>query len=391
MTSPDRPLFIERGIRQEQLDITAQSFWIDNDSPEAKDAREEFTKKEEQRELWAVEGCADARTLTSTKIAIRKVAAASDPAPRLASDKSIGLWIADSHFDSDIFEIGKTPTGCGGLGAKLEIGNNRIQEPGVYRFASEEIADHDPVKQAIVTARNIFALSHGKPVLATLQDHRTFHIYPLAFFQVGDDGEEDVRSAVLGRYLDPKHYDPGIIYANGIPSLKEYNLPENVQAFLRRHRKLAQQMQGLYPDLHELQGVQKPRMVLLTTDRRSARQKFPKLASVPGSMFKITLFTEGSHETVQIGEKETEAALDQLSYPIRDKCLLNYGDPTKPFSNTDKIIIETPNIELSRLIAGKALQETWIKQWLELPERRIILLQTNDGIVNDVEELPKAA
>lgn len=380
------PQFIERGIRQEQLIITPNEIWKDNHSPEAEKAREEFAEKESKRELWAVEGCADARTLTSTKIAIRMVAAASDPALRLVSDKSIGLWIADAHFDSKIFELGTTPTGCGGLGAKLEIGDKKVVEPGVLRYASKEIVDHDPVKQAITTARNISAISQGKPVLATLQDHRTFHIYPLAFFQVVD-GEEIARSAVPGRYLEPKHYNPRVIYKEGIPRLKEDNLPSNVQDFLRRHRRLGQQMQGLYPDLEELQGTQRPRMVLLTTDRRSARQKFPKIASVPGLMFKITLFTEESHQSAQIGEKETQAALDQLSYPIKDNCLPNFGDPTKPFSNTDRIIIETPNMELSKLIANRALQEEWIGRWLALPDRKIILLQTNDGVVNDMDEI----
>lgn len=381
--------YIERGIRQEDIVITAQSLYRDNHSPAAETARLEFEEKEVKGQLNAVEGCSDARTWTSGHISIRNIAGASLPRPELAAHRSIQLWNADSHYDSDKFDPGQAPTGCGGLGAKEKLGDTVVEKPGVLRYASSQIGHPDPILQAIMTAEGIAALSGGKPVLATAQDHLTQKITPVAFFQMVD-GEEISRKAVQRKFLSPKNYDPERIYAEGMPSLNEEHLPDTIRELLEKNRREARELQARYPNSRELLGTQRPRMVLLTTDRRSARGKFPTISSAPGSLFKINLTREKEGDSINITQGDLELALDQLSYPIQH-AVQNSADQSMPFSNTDRLIVETGDLKLSRKIVQAAIREEWMKEWHRLPGRSIILLQTNDGIVNDLDELPVAA
>lgn len=376
---------IERGIRQELLEITGQSLYDDNHTTAADEARDIFDGRARNRTQVARVGCADARTSTSSDISIRNIAGALEPPAELANDLSIEVWSSDSHFDDDTVEIGVTPKGCGGLKAKETLGSSKVVTPGVNRYASEQIVHPDPIIQAIRTAENLAATTH-KPVLATAQGHLSLRIYPLAFFQ-WDESEEISRSAVHRKYLNLENYDPRVIYANGIPKLNESRLPDTIQELLEKDRANARALLAKYPDLRHLNKVQKPRMVLLTTDRRLARIKYPVVASVPGSMFKIHLTREKTSGSVDIGRTDVERGLDQLSYVIQENAVPNHGDPSKPFSSTDILIVETGDLELSRRLARRALREHWMREWKAIPGTNIILLQTNDGIVNAYDEI----
>jgi hypothetical protein len=380
--------FMERGPRQDKLVITPQAMWDANHSQDAIDKRERIDEKERKGELDAVLGCSDARTWTSGDISIRNIAGAVEPPLAIARDRSIRIWNTDAHFDSFRFSPGHTPIGCGGLGAKEGIGNTRIETPGVGRYVSEQVAHTDPLIQAIRTGENTAALS-GKPVLVTAQDHRTLRVIPVALFE-SEDGEERIRSAVPRRYLNPENYDPRIIYANGIPQLREDSLPDSVLELLERNRREAREAISLYPDLVQMLEVQQPRMVWVTSNRRNARATVPGMI-VPGSLFKVSLPFEKEMGTVRYNPRDVDRALvDQISYPI-SHAVQNHGEPNKPFSNTDRLIIETPDMEQSLRLATRALRERQVREWHALEGHEIFVLQTNDGVINDIKELEKAA
>lgn len=383
----EAPRSPDRGLRPEGLTVSADFLWEDNHSAKADENRALFDEKTAKGELLALDGCSDSRLWTPGDVTVRNVAGALAPHPLVVSGKAIRVWNSASHFDGETVEEGVTPRGCGGLATKEALGNRRIETPGVQRYASESIPHKDPLIQAIRTAEAIAAMS-GKPTLATAQDHLTLRVYPLAYF-IFEEGEELSRSAVPRRYLNVDNYDPKIIYANGIPFLKPENVPDVFQELLERNRQQARDTLSRYPDLRDMQKVINPRIILLTTDIRSARVKYPTISSVPGSMFKIHLPREKVGTSVVVSRRNLESAIDQLNYPVPHS-VTNQDDPAKPFHNTDTIIVETGHMPESRRIANRIARIGWGKNWLGLPGRRIVSVQANDGIVNDIEELKVA-
>lgn len=383
----EAPRSIDRGVRREELSINAGNLWTDNHSQRAEENRAIFDEKTAKGELIALDGCSDPRMWTPGDISVRNVAGAMEPPPMVASSKGAKLWNSASHFDGETVTNGTTPRGCGGLATKAALGGKRIETLGIERYASQKIPHPDPIIQAVRTAESIAVMS-GKPTLATAQDHLTLRLFPLAYF-IYQDGEELSRSAIPRRYLHEDNYDPRMIYVDGIPFLKPGNVPDIFHELLERNRQQARDTLALYPDLRDIQKVIDPRIVYITTDIRSARVKLPKYASVPGTMFKIHLAREGAGSSVVVTRTDLEAAIDQLSYPITHS-LGNQDDSSKPFHHTDTLIIETEYMPESRRIAKNILRISWVKDWLKLPGRKVIIVQSNDGIINDIDELTAA-
>src|SRR3989344_9098521 len=326
------PRNIDRDLRRSDLVVTADNLWLDNHSPEANETRAAFDERTARGQLTGLDGCADPRMWTPGDISVRNIAGALVPPSLVVSGKAINIWNSASHFDGETVEEGVMPKGCGGLATKAALGDRHIETPGIQRYASRIILHQDPIIQAIRTAEAIAALS-GKPTLATAQDHLTLRLYPLAYF-IFEDGEELSRSAVPRRYLNVDNYDPKIIYANGIPFLKPENVPDVFQELLDRNRQQARDTLSRYPDLRDMQKVINPRIILLTTEIRSARVKYPTISSVPGSMFKIHLPREKVGSSVVVSRRNLESAIDQLNYPVPHS-ITNQDDPAKPFHNTD--------------------------------------------------------
>lgn len=283
----------------------------------------------------------------------------------------------------DVFNEKGVPEGCGGLNAKKEIGEEK-HEHGVLGYVSEKVRFHDAAMQAVWTALRVANLSE-KPVLAALQDHLDFTIYPVAIFDK-EQRRSDVDSELLEAILRGK-FNPDIYKDGRLPSIKEDSLPDLFTRLLEQNRKEAEKLNIAYADLRKLQKVQKPRMVLLSTDIRAARVKYPVIAGVPGSIFRVHVPREKIEGKPTISPKDFENSLRELEYPIHHS-FENHSDSEKPFSNTDRLLIETPDIDLSVELTRKLIDEDWMRKWLSLPDRRIIAMQAKSGIINphNIEE-----
>lgn len=379
----ERPVIIERGPGQEDLVITAQTLYNDNHSQQAEEARERWSELKLKGKLRGFVRCSDAREkIVGEGVSLGNISAASVPSSRILNDRGLESLTVLSHFDGETVEPGKMPTGCGGLAAKGTIGDTP-QVEGIGKYVSEEIFSEDAVVQSLVTAERIARIADGKPVLAGVQDHLDYTIYPVAYFQ-SERGQ--MRSVNSVRYEDIFKYNPARIFENGVPTIDESFLPQELLEVLEQNAREARGILEKYPDLAKLNKVHRPRMVLLSTDIRSARVKYPTLTMPPGSVFKIHLPRERMGEELTVSDRDIPQALSQLEYPIKHS-YDNHGDPQKPFSNTDRLIFEAPGMDQSRKLVKEAMKMSWLQNWISLPNKRILVAQVNAGIVNDIEEI----
>lgn len=374
----------EYGIKQEDLTITADALIEDNRSPEAEAFRANFNAARHAGELTVVQRCSDARlkSIGKTSVSMTSIAAARIPDARLLWDRGSARGIILTHFDGDTAVPGVMPEGCGGLRAKkteTHVGG----EIGPY--VREVISHQDPFVQSLRAAERSAWIS-DKPVAAMAIDHRTDDIYTIGVFKRRGNSMSSL-SAMKEAEID--RYDPSAIYAEGLPAIDEADLPEEFIALLEQNRAEQAAIMRRYPNLRELQRVQRPRMVLLSTDVRSAK-KLPRTTAVPGSVFKVFVDREKLGDEARISPEALSMGLAQASYPI-SHAVENHGQTESPFSNTDRLIIETPDLALSRRVWEEALTKDHFRSWIRLPGNKVILLQTNAGRINDAQEYEEAA
>lgn len=375
----------ERGIKQEELDITPQGLLGYNRSPQAEANRIKWEEARRNGELIAYLRCSDARLkpVGINAVSWGSIAAADEPDTKFAVGRGTKASIALAHFDGDTVKPGEMPTGCGGLKAKEEAkkNGNQNEQVGIHRYVKDNIVHEDMIIQAWLSAENIAAIS-GKPSLAAVQDHLTLQIYPIALFTPQGEGTMRTVSRVRAKDTLARSYDPKKIYENGIPTISESYLTDVFGEIMQQNMEDMREINSKYPNLREIQKVQRPRTILFSTDIRSARVKYPVLSSVPGSIFKLIVPRGKIEGTLQITDEDLENSLNQLEYPITH-AIKNYENPDESFSNTDRLIIETGNLDLSKRVAQKAMEKEWMRKWLELKDRKIIVVQAIAGIVSD--------
>lgn len=381
MSAEHGPLSLEKGKTQDELLIDATHLIRDNQSGDAAQRRSSWEEARVKGNLIAIYRCSDARVKPPglESVSWGSIATGKEPSSKLASDRGIRASLVINHFDMDVFNERGLPEGCGGLGAKKEIGEEK-HEHGVLGYVSEKVTFSDATMQAVWTAMRVANLS-GKPVMAALQNHLDFSLYPVAFFDKGKT-RGDVNTEVL-EAIARKRFSPEIYKDVRLPTIDQSSLPDLFIELLERNRKEAESLNVAYSDLRKLQKTQKPRMIILSTDIRSARVRYPVIASVPGSMFRVHVSREKIEGKPKIQPEDLNDSLRELEYPI-SHAVENHKDPEKPFSNTDRLLIETSDIELSIELAQRLQEQKddWMREWLKLPDRKIIAMQTKGGIVN---------
>lgn len=363
------------------LEISAETLSNDNHTQRAEEIIAKFNEGKKRSDLTLVSRCSDARlkSIGEHAISIGSVAAGLTASERILTNNSIPRSVVLTHLDGEKIVPGEVPSGCGGLEAKDHI--ESVEGTEIEPHINGYIANKDPLVQSVRVAEQIAGIS-GKPSAAWVIDHRTDNIYPIAFFQYSGDALTRV-SKILESDVHSKNFEK--IYQDGIPTIDEDLFPQKFQELLEQNRREQEQIRSRFPDLKEIQRIQNPRAVLFSTDIRSAK-KFPELASIPGSVFKVFANREKLGDLEDITQENMEMTFRQLWYAITH-ANKNDGDPEKPFMNTDRFIIETPSMELSEKVAEKALKKPWIRTWMEKPDRKIILLRTNAGHVNDASEI----
>lgn len=358
------------------------TLYLDNHSEEANRRSLAWEKNKADGNLWLVVACGDARIMIPMPERIeslRSIAIGGERVNEILKNDGIQLSIAISHIDGDTIIPGKMPTGCGGHAEKINSLRERREEKpkGLHHYVEARVHP-DPTIQAFRTARDIRDKS-GKPALAVIQDHRTGEIYPLAAFLADHQ--------VTPRELNEieSEYDEARIYEKGIPKLKDTVIPEVFAEFLSASRDQYRKMLNQHPQLKETQRIQNPRMIVVSTKLPSLRIRYPKIADTLGIAFKLHLPRYKEAGKTLFRPESVEELVNQIQYPI-ERAIKNCNQPDQPFSQTDRILIETSDINASNFFAARLVREDWMKEWLSLPDHQLIVIQNLRGVSNIIEK-----
>ena len=372
--------------------ITANDLLADNKSPRAQEYNAGWYERREKGEFWLEWGCGDARFILLWKNAyhLRTITSGGQRTPYLAlltnhSIQAIGIGV---HYDKEETEAhpGEPPRGCGGLGLKaaLDRGESIDTSNGVAHFADRYIWSQDPVMQCITSA-SITARLSGKPVIAYAQDHLSGTVKPLATFSRSG---RDVVTAVPLDFMLPGRYDPKRIYEHGIPELVQGETPDEYHDYLSEKKAEASILLQLYGEqLRNMQKVQNPDLVVLSSSARPFRIKYPSIGERLGSKFQVSLPRERIDETrIRVRKEDIQDAINQLHYPVSTH-LKNHGDPSLPFGRDFNIFIEVEEWERGMELYNELRATDWIGEWLKFPEHKIIIGQVNNGVVQQIAEI----
>lgn len=369
----------------ESIEITPKTLLDDNHDKEADVLRKERNDNKTAHKLYSLDACGDSRglyPLPAKVSSIRSIASGGSKESRIITNPAVEYAVVSSHFDGEIFEPGKMPTGCGGLGAKNISLKEKKATPikGIYYYIEKNVRHPDPLIQAILTA-NKTTKETGKPSLAVAQNHRVGKIYPFGVFL---PGEAPMCAVNLIDLLS--EYNPEEIYAKGIPELERKIIPNIFNEFLEASEIQVKDLLLNYPNLKEMLKVQNPRMIVLSTEIISAKIRYPRIANFPGILFKLHLpRVKDGNGTPSVKPELLKEILNQVDYPFQ-LAVANCNKANEPFSKTDKVLIETEDIALSRMVASKLTEEESVKEWIALKDHQILVAQTQDGLSQIIEE-----
>lgn len=368
-------------------DISVHYLEKDNHSKIADDRRKEFDSSEKKKNLILVLRCSDARmTIPYKGVTALPTIAAGGPVHAyipLIQNKTLKCIIVAPHFDSSTFKKGKMPQGCGGLGAKEDHKHfgNKIKKEGIHSFVDRHVYHQDVILQGCISASKI-ALYTEKPVLAVAQDHLTGEMFPIAAFK--NFGRVTVSSVPL-RYLFHDQYDPERIYKNGIPTLSEEEIPQEFKEFLKNNKSQSTNLKIKYKDLKRRQKIQNPLILCISRNMRPMEVGYPNLTSKPGTVFRIRVPRPKGSE-IKTDNFSLNNVVNQAHYPILHS-VINAKDNIKPFSQMKRILIETESMKESEKILKKLKAQPWMQKWMNLPDHKIFLAQTNEGVIQKIKEV----
>jgi len=369
----------------ENIEITRTRLLDDNHSTEADRLRKERNDNKAAHSLYSLDACGDARglyPLATKSSSIRSIASGGSKENKIITDPAVEYAVVASHFDGEIFVPGQMPTGCGGLGALDQALKDKRPTPikGIYFYIARKIRHPDPLIQALLTA-NRTTKETGKPSIAVAQNHRIGKILPIGTFLPEKAPNCNVNLIDL-----LSEYDPKEIYAKGIPELEKSKIPDVFKEFLEASETQVKDLLLNYPDLKEMLKVQNPRIIIISTELISARVRYPKIANFPGLIFKIHLpRVKDEDGRPSVKPELLDEICYQMEYPIQHS-VDNFENQNEAFSKTDRFLIETEDIALSRHIATKLAEEECLKKWMTLKGHQVLIAQTQEGITQLMEE-----
>lgn len=348
---------------------TNQRLMADNDSSPATEKIEKWRQMRDGGKLLVVGACSDARLiLPEMAYHIRTISATG---PRSAWYEVLnysqvrGIVIMD-HFD------------CGGLKAKESIAGKEIEEEGALEYVRDHVWATDPVKQSILTASWTASRTH-LPVIAVVQDHHDGSLYIQGAFKNADQ----IEYKTVPTYLLMEKELKEDIYKRGRPQLKEELVPSVFSPTRREITERALTLVNNNVVFTESQSIQLPEFVSITDELKPAMIRFPKVFGCPNTLFQVSLSTRMLNEA-DLDNKDVNDAFQQIHYPI-SHCVEAQGQSSAAFQNTRVLYIETAKMEVSDKIAKLALRRNWIRGWLELPNREIVIAEISAGRIQNID------
>lgn len=196
--------------------------------------------------------------------------------------------------------------------------------------------------------------------------------------------DTDYRSKVDLMELAVK-YDPALIYADLIPTLKDSAIPDIFREFLDAANAQMRNLLVNYSNFREMQKVSNPRMIVLSTEPRSLRIRYPKTMSRPGIAFKMHLPRERLEAgTISINPSVLRDIMNQVGYPF-SHAADHFDQPGESWADTDIFLIETGDWDVSNQLAGDVAREKSVKKWRAQDGHQIWVARTEEGITTRIE------
>lgn len=362
----------------------------DNESRLAKKLLHKYYEAKEKGTLTQVLGCSDARAnagdfMSDPIIEFEaSIAAAGDKTfmTRTVIHPGVQQILTIQHFDGSTISKDKPPKGCGGLGVKEERVNTNAHpaEKGILAYVDRRIHHPGIYNQSISSAVEV-AKHTDKPVLAGAMDHLTGVIHPFAL--ITNHGRNIDASVPMDQFNDPSY-----IYRNGIPDLLDTEIPESFLRVLRSNRRRVAQLARLHPDIDRTQKIQDPPAIVITTALLPTSIRYPSTFGEPNTNFDISMpYVKSNGRVMGLHEQGLEEVLAQLEYPIGNAIQAQTGHGGHGFHKTNRLIIETPDLQLSRKVGSIVRSEAWMKPWLHIPGNQIWITQVISGHTTAAEAL----
>ncbi len=387
MTNENR--FVPQEVTQlkDPVKITAESLYADNKSAIAQQNITIWHENAQAGRLIQTNSCDDSRQVIpglpeSVHVQTIGTGGSKEAYKGLTTNRAVRAVVNAAHHAGNTVAPRIVPKGCGGLGAKedMQKSGQRGHTEGIGHYIENDIYHSDVTVQSCVSAFELSDMS-DKPVLAATQDHLTGFIYPLVGFWTKGNTRYNIhnRSITLEDLLRPEKYNPAKIYQDGLPIIDEYDLPDVFLEYLEANKKEVTELHEKYPDFRQRQETQNPTTVVLSTDIRPLRLRFPENFDTPGSVFRGSLprrkYVNGAEIAVEIPERDLVRAVNQLQYPIEH------------FSNVENLIIDTRNYQFSLDLMGSFMTKPWMRDWREIGGKQVILIESQGGRVSRIGDV----
>lgn len=385
---------IERSLvkEREKIEVSPDALLSDNHSEKSRDLTDRWRSNRDEGNLIVADECGDARQVTPSPeslVLLPSIAAAGpiEPFLKVYNDKSSRGIAEISHFFAPQMVIGENPPGCGGRAGKAShMKNGRNEETDIDKYIAKYVPHSDVVINSIFRAGKIATLT-VKPVLAAAQDTATERIYPLAYFRRLPSGAIESRTSVPFSYLVANNYNPEQIYEGGMPHLLDRNdLPDVFIEFMEKNDDQTKELRYKFPDFQNEQLVQNPKTLILSTNIKPIRIRYPHTFSLPGSFFELRFGRDRIEQVDNVNEQSLREALNQAHYPILHS-VKHHEQENKDFSKTNRILVETSDIDLSVDLAAELADKPWMEDWMQLPNHKILVAQARGGETTKVEYL----
>ncbi|MBI2031966.1 MAG: hypothetical protein HYT08_05110 [Candidatus Levybacteria bacterium] len=377
-------------ISELRTNITIEGLLQDNHSSAAKKRIRTWFETKDAGELDKLRICGDSRVIPPNpdkEIIVNYIAGGSTPEPAsgIVNNPGVKSAIIMTHFDGETATLKKPPKGCAGLAAKeVQIQNGKSNQK-LDNYVEKHIWHPDPVVQAVISAEEL-ACETEKPVLAATQDHRDGSIFPLAVMYPWNKSVITVAPRRIKKMLHGRRYIPEELYEEGIPTI-DVDEGFKFYDFLEESKRRVLELKDAYPDLYEGSRVQNPSLIAWSTCVVSFQTRFPIIGDRPGTVFQVFVSrTKDDLDNLKISPEDLQSSLEQMEFPVKAS-LENHAQSRKSFASTNTILIDTEHFAHSVALALRFVRkERSIPRWLELPNHKILVSETTEGVITRIEE-----